>query len=239
MKKLEILFMVVSIVVGIVFYIGSDHLILSIGVLAIFLVFSFFFYIPKIKRYQKVTARFHECYHFINNFIISLSIKKALKPAFDNVVMSMDNNFNEMINKLSDLNEEEKVRYLNGTYFPFHVYRLFIEIVGIYLEEGGDILQMSKYLLQECRNNEEYINITMSYANKKYLDFAVLWAISLAILVLLRFTLTQFYSYIKSQMFFVIALGVLALFIAFSIYLLISKGTKVELKGYSEHEKII
>ena len=98
---------------------------------------------------------------------------------------------------------------------------------------------MSKYLLQECRNNEEYINSTISYATRKYFDFGILWAISLAILILLRFTLTQFYGYIKSQLFFIVALGVLSLFIAFSIYLLISKGTKIELKGYSEHEKII
>ena len=151
----------------------------------------------------------------------------------------MNEDFRNMLYNLSELSEAEKVRYLNTTYFPFHVYRLFIEIIDIYEEEGGDILNMSKYLLQECRLNEEYINVTASYTHKKYLDFAVLWAISLAILVLLRFTLTQFYVYIKNQIFFIAGLAVLAIFIAFSIYLLISKGTHIDIKGYNEHEKII
>ena len=239
MNKYVVLFSVLSLVIAVIFYIGSDNIFLGLGSLITFIIFAFFFYIPKLKRYHKVVERFHECYHFINNFIISLSIKKALKPAYENTILSMDENFRNMLNELKNMNEEEILRYINGTYFPFHIYHLFVEIIGIYLEEGGDILEMSKYLLQECRLNEEYLNVTTSYSQKKYFEFGTLWAISLAVLVLLRFTLTQFYGYIKEQLFFIIGLGALVLFLAFSVYLLIARGTKVDLKGYSEHEKII
>ena len=239
MNKLAILFIVISFSVAAVIYIGSDNYYLGGGTLILFLLFSFLFYIPKLKRYKKAVDRFHECYHFINNFIISLSIKKAIKPSFENTIMSMNESFRNMLFNLTELGEIEKIRYLNATYFPFHVYRLFIEIIDIYEEEGGDILFMSKYLLQECRLNEEYLNLTSSYTQKKYLDFGILWAISLAILILLRFTLTQFYVYIKEQLFFIIGLSLLAVFIAFSIYLLIKKGTHLDIKGYSENEKII
>ena len=238
-NKLIILFIVISFSVAVVMYVGSDNYYLSGGVLVTFLLFSFLFFVPKLLKYRRVNDRFHECYHFINNFIISLSIKKAIKPAFENTCLSMSNSFKEMIDNLKDLNDDEKIRYLNGTYFPFHVYRLFIEIVGLYEEQGGDILEMSKYLLQECRLIEEYLISTMSFGNKKCLDFAVLWSISLAILILLRFTLTEFYIYVKNQLFFLIGLGGLSLFVILSTYLLIYKCTKIEIKGYSENEKII
>lgn len=238
-NKTLILFVIVSISVGIVIYVGSDNIFLGVGTLLGFLLASIFIFVPKITKSKKAIERFHECYHFINNFIISLSIKKTIKPSFENTVLSMDNDFKKMVDELSNLDEEKIIRHLRGTYFPFHVYSLFIEIIDIYVEQGGDILKMSKYLLQECRLSEEYLNIISSYSNKKYLDFSILWAISLSILVLLRFTLTQFYIYIKSQIFFIAGLAILSAFIIFSIYLLVSKTTKIEIKGYDEHEKII
>ena len=238
-NKTLILFIILSISIGIVIYVGSDNLYLGLGSLVMFLFASVLVFVPRINKSKKAIARFHECYHFINNFIISLSIKKAIKPSLENTVLSMDQDFKNMIDGLSNMDEEAIIRYLRGTYFPFHVYSLFIEIIDIYLEQGGDILKMSKYLLQECRLTEEYLNIISSYSTKKYLDFSILWAISLSILILLRFTLTQFYGYIKSQIFFIAGLAALVAFIIFSIYLLVMRTTKIEIKGYDEHEKIV
>lgn len=238
MNKLVPLFISISLVVAVVMYIATENIFLSIGVLAAFVFFSIFFYIPKLVTYDKTCKRFHECFHFINNFIISLSIKKAITPALENTVLSMNEEFVSMFNSIENTSELERLRYLSGKYFPFHVYRLFIQVVELYEEEGGDVLESSKYLLDQCRYNEEYVSSSSSLAKSKYINFAVLWVISLSILVLLRFTLTDFYGYIKSQTLFIVSLALLSLFIAFSIFMLILRATSLDLKGYNKNEKI-
>lgn len=238
MNKQMPIFVTISLIVAGVMFLATENIFLTIGVFLVFIAFSFLFYIPMLTRFDKVSKRFHECYHFINNFIISLSIKKALASALENTVLSMNEEFVTMFNAIENADDMEKLRYLSGKYFSFHVYRLFIQIIELYEEQGGDVLESSKYLLNQCRYNEEYVSSTTSLATSKYINFAVLWGIALSILVLLRFTLTDFYGYIKSQSMFVISLGVLSLFIAFTIFILIQRATSLDLKGYSKNEKI-
>ena len=98
---------------------------------------------------------------------------------------------------------------------------------------------MSKYLLQEARNNEEYITTSRGLARHKYLEISWLWGASVLIIVLLRFTLKDFYASIKIQPFFLISIAAIFLFIAISIFVLIKRGTETKLKGYHANEKII
>ena len=238
MNKYAPIFMTIAVAISAIMFLATENIFLTLGVLATFVLFSFLFYIPMLTKFEKVSKRFHECYHFINNFIISLSIKKTISSALENTVLSMNEEFVTMFNSIENTDDMEKIRYLSGGYFPFHVYRLFVQIVELYEEHGGDVLESSKYLLNQCRYNEEYVSTTASLAKSKYFNFFVLWGIALSILVLLRFTLTDFYGYIKGQIVFTISLGVLSLFVAFSIFLLISKATSLELKGYNKNEKI-
>lgn len=238
MNKYAPIFMTIAVAISAIMFLATENIFLTLGVLATFVLFSFLFYIPMLTKFEKVSKRFHECYHFINNFIISLSIKKTISSALENTVLSMNEEFVTMFNSIENTDDMEKIRYLSGGYFQFHVYRLFVQIVELYEEHGGDVLESSKYLLNQCRYNEEYVSTTASLAKSKYFNFFVLWGIALSILVLLRFTLTDFYGYIKGQIVFTISLGVLSLFVAFSIFLLISKATSLELKGYNKNEKI-
>ena len=229
-KKIPI-FLLIAMAVAFITYISTSHLLLSLGILLIYIIVGVFFLTPKLDRYDKTIKRFHSCYHFINNFIISLSIKKAIKPSFENAQFSMDNEFQETMNEIDEMNEQEKIKYLGENYYRFHVYDLFQQIMSIYEEEGGDILEMSKYLLQECRNEENYLIQTSSIAKKKYAEVAVLWIITLAILLILRFVLKDFYNSIKNQMIYLVGVSLVMLFALASIYLLIDRGTKTYLKG--------
>ena len=238
-NKLFIIFLVISLIMAAASYIATDNYFMLGGVFIVYVVLSLLFYIPRLTNFEKQCERFHECYHFISNFIISLSIKKAIKAALENVVLSMDNEFQEMMNRLDNMLEKEKIKYLGDSYFPFHVYKLFLQIIDLYEEEGGDILEMSKYLLQEARNSEEYISTCRNLARHKYFEISWLWAATIVIIVLLRFTLKDFYASIKNQPFFLISLAAIFVFIALSIFVLIKRGTDAKLKGYQSHEKII
>ena len=238
-NRLFVIFTLISMVMAAASYLATDNYFMLGGVFVTYLALSLLFYIPRLTNFDKQCQRFHECYHFINNFIISLSIKKAINSALENVVLSMTQEFQEMMGRLDNMMEKEKLKYLADSYFPFHVYKLFIQIIDLYEEEGGDILEMSKYLLQEARNNEEYITMCRSLASHKYIEISWLWGATVLIIVLLRFTLKDFYSSIKNQPFFLISLGVIFAFIAFSIFVLVKRGTETKLKGYHDNEKII
>ena len=238
-NKLFIIFLVISLIMAAASYIATDNYFMLGGVFIVYVALSLLFYIPRLTNFEKQCERFHECYHFISNFIISLSIKKAIKAALENVVLSMDNEFQEMMNRLDNMLEKEKIKSLGDSYFPFHVYKLILQIIDLYEEEGGDILEMSKYLLQEARNSEEYISTCRNLARHKYFEISWLWAATIVIIVLLRFTLKDFYASIKNQPFFLISLAAIFVFIALSIFVLIKRGTDAKLKGYQSHEKII
>lgn len=237
--KLSGLFLIASVIIAGIFYLASDNYFVAAGVLLIYASSGIFVFSPMLVRYAKVIDRYHECYHFVNNFIIALSIKKAIGAAIENAIFSMSNDFQEMMAKLDNMDDAQKLRYLQSSYFPFHTYQLFIHVVELYQEEGGDILQMSKYLISDARNSEEYINLTSSMSIRKYFEISVLWLISLAILVILRFSLMEFYKAIKSQLFFQFALIGVALFVLITYFVLFLKGTSINLKGYDKHEKIV
>ena len=144
--------------------------------------------IPRLKKYDQIKSRFHECYHFVNNFIISLSIKKSISGALETTVGSMPGEFIDMFNSVENISENEKLEYLTS-YFSFHDYQLFLQIVLLWEDQGGDITTMSKYLSNDLRANEEYLTKVEGITKRKYFEIGVLWVITIAIVIFLRFGL--------------------------------------------------
>lgn len=239
MKKYLGIFIAITLIMGGISYLTTENIFLTVGVVLLYGLVSYFLFVPQFVKFDKVVERFHECYHFINNFIISLSIKKSVSLALENVILSMNQDFQTTFAALQDMHDDEKLKYLSTNYFPFHVYQLFLQIVELYQEEGGDILEMSKFLLQELRFSEEYTSTSKTMGKNKYIEIAILWLMCVGILIFTRFTLKDFYAYLKNQIFFIVAIGIFMLFVLFSIYVLIYRATNIKLKGYNDHEKII
>ena len=239
MNKYLAIFIIIALTASGVSYLVSENIFITIGVFVIYAISSYVLFIPKLVKYEKVIQRFHECYHFINNFIISLSIKKTIGLALENVSLSMNTSFQEMFSSLQDMSDEEKIKYLNGNYFPFHLYQLFIQVISLYQEQGGDILKMSKYLLSDLRYNEEYVSKVQGQGVRKCVEIGVLWLICFAILGFVRFALKDFYASLKQQTIFIVSIALFMVFVLFSIYVLVNRSTNIKLKGYNPHEKII
>lgn len=237
MNNKSFLFIVSSLILGVICYIACNNLYMSIGVAILSIVTSLLLFVPMLNQFDLKNKRYHECYHFINNFIIALSIKKSIKGALETAIGSMPSTFLEMAEGIENLNDKDKINYF-ATYFSFYSYRLFLQILDFWEEEGGDILKMSKFLLDDIRNEEEYLTKAKSLFSKKAVEVVSLWSFCLLIAVVLRFALKDFYFQIQSQPFFIIAIGVLFLILLFSFYLLIYKGTNIKIKGMNNNEKI-
>ena len=232
--------LLVGIVVSIAFagicFIATQNIISSLLIFTAFLVFFIFVARRQINKTQQKIHRYHECFQFINTYTISLNVKGSLSSALQSAYEVSDADTKEIIDSIKELTEEEKLTYLNK-YFKFDLYRLFVDTIFLWKEEGGDILKMSRYLVEQVRLKEEYLLTCQTINKSKTTEFVVLWAIALTILAALRFALSQFFSYISKTIFYQIAVVVTLLFALFSIYLLLLRINKLNLEGWKDDEK--
>lgn len=233
-------FLLIGVIVSFAFagliFIASENVISTISIFMITLLFFVLLIKRQIDKYQEKTRRYHQCYQFINSYLISLSIKGSLSAARESSYGTADKGTREVIDSIKDLDEEEKLSYLSK-YFKFDLYQLFVDTIKVWSEQGGDILTMSQYLINQVRLKEEYLLYCESVHRSKLIEFFVLWGITLTILTSLRFSLSQFYTRIIHAMFFQIAVVVLFLFVLLSIYLMVSRITNVTLEGWKDDEK--
>ena len=237
MDQITMIGILVSLILGICSFVASNNYIVGIAVLALGVLYFLLLARPMFKKYKAKVMRFHECYHFINTFIVSLSVKGTIQAAYESAISSMPDEFLVNIENIETFTNKEKIEHL-GKYFRFHIYSLFLDLLNLFEDQGGDILQMSGYLLDELRSIEEYVDTSSSISRKKLTEFAILWFLTLVIMVFLRFALAQFFSLIEKQIFYPIGIGAVCLFCYITIHIGLMRMCSLEIKGWNDHEKI-
>lgn len=236
MSKSIFIGIILSAIFAFICYFATENIIVSFALFALTLLYFVLVIQRRFKKYFKMITRFHNCYYFINNFIVSLSVKESISGAFASGSESLGQDFKEELEGIQDLTENEKIIYLKR-FFPFHLYSLFTDLIVLWCEQGGDILAMSNYLSNECRETEEYIIFCQSENRKIIVEFSLLWAFSLLILSILRLVLADFYHSITRQVFYPYAVLGIFLILLFSIELLTKRMTKIEIRGWNYGEK--
>lgn len=230
-------FLLVSIFVSIalagVCFIATQNFLSCLSIFLIYLAFFIFVARRLINKTQQKVHRYHQCFQFINSFIISLNVKGSLASSFQSAYDISDEATKEIVDSINALTEEEKLTYL-CKFFKFDLYHLFVDMIFLWNEEGGDILKMSRYLVEQVRLKEEYLLTCQSLNKSKTIEFVVLWSIALVILTALRFALTQFFSFIAKTIFYQIAVMVILLFILLSIYILLLRMSNLQLEGWKD-----
>lgn len=235
MKLFNTLGLVVSVILGFISFYATSNVFIGGGVLVVAMLFYFLIAYKSLFTYLNKLSKIHECYLFINNFLITLSIKESLNASFEATTNSISEEFLEYISSVGDLNPQEKLLYLSK-YFPFHIYRIFVDIVLLWQEEGGKILDMSSHITNEMREIEEYVTYCKSISKRKSLEIGTLWLFSLAIVVVLRLSLSDIFAGLLSNPIYLISVPCLMIIFLFSMYLLLIRVTKLEVRG-SEYVK--
>lgn len=237
MNKVTTLGIFISLIIGITCFISSNNWIIALVIFALGIIYFFFLASSMVKRYVIKSERFHQCYHFINTFIVSLSIKGTVSAAYESTLETMGEDFKKSIENIEELSSSDRLDYLNK-YFRFHAFSLFIDLIKIYEDQGGDIIDMSSYLLEDLKNTEEYISTSSAINRKKITEFVILWLLSLSIMIFLRFALSTFFITISKQFFYPLGIFAISLFCLVSVHLAIYKMCKLKIKGWDDHEKI-
>lgn len=227
---------IVSMVFAGVTFIATQNIFSTIGIFFIFIAFFVLIARRLINNSQQKVRRYHECYQFINSFIISLNVKGSLSSAMQSAYDTSDSGTKEIIDSINELSEEEKLSYLIK-YFKFDLFRLFVDTVSLWNEQGGDIIKMSHHLIEQVRLKEEYLLTCQSINKSKSIEFVILWAIALMILAALRFSLSQFFVRVSQTIFYQVAVVVTMLFALVSIYILFKRVTNLNLEGWKDDEK--
>ncbi len=230
MKIYNTLGFVVSIILGFVSYYATSNYFIGGGVMLFSLIIYFCIFLKGIQKHLSLVTKIHHCYLFINNFLISLSIKESLNAGFEATNNSISDDLKQFLESVDDLNPQEKLLYMNK-YFPFHIFKLFTDIVLMWVEEGGNILEMSSHITNEIRQIEEYTTYCQSINKRKATELGILWLFSLVIVIALRIALTDFYEGLANQPVFTASVVVLMLVVILSVYLLYRKVIKLEIRG--------
>ena len=188
-----LLCMFLSLYFGIVAYVTTNNLLLGVIVFLSYFGVFLIFIKPLVRRYIDKRRKHHEVFNFINHFIISLSVTSSLDQAFEDATIDAKGEEKRVLESIAPLSSMEKLEYLLR-YFEEDIYSVFLSIVKAYMEEGGDLLNMSSSLLDEAVFNEEKHNSLETIRKKSLVQYGSLWFLSTIVLVFLRFGLSNFYD---------------------------------------------
>ena len=223
---------IVGIALSLICFISTENLI-STALIGVISILYFLIYVRKvIKGKDEKVTRFQDCYQFINNFLIALSIKGHVSGALASTLESQNEETIDLIKSIDSNDPMEKVIYLKD-YFKFDIYSLFVDLISLYNDEGGDIIQMSRYLLNQIREEEEFIVNVERMSKKAIVEFTILWSFALSILAILKFSLDDFFKHIVANAFYQISVICILLFALFSVHLAVKKVIDVKLKGWN------
>lgn len=231
------IYFVISVILAFSSYVIAQNLIISGLILITYLIYFLGYFDSYYKKNDFISKRYTECYNFINTFIISLSIKGTLLSSLEACELNQKETLKEALKKIEHINIEERLIYL-GKYFPFYIYDLFLNIISLHQEQGGDILFSSKHLLKESRIIEEQKDQIFKSSIRKLGEIIILWGLTIVILIVIRFALSQFYDIILKNAFFGLSIGLFYAYMLFSLHFSLKRIFKTTVKGVKEIEKI-
>ena len=128
MKKIDIIFVILGLFLGILLYISTLNYIFSIVIFVLFVVDYFVLMRKKFIHYFSLIERVHTSYHFINSFVISLSVKDSLEDAYQNGIRINNARLNAETKELNEMVVLDRIKYLDS-YFNFSIYKLFFNLL--------------------------------------------------------------------------------------------------------------
>lgn len=236
MKKYDLVFIFLAFFLGFVCYITTFSYIYSAVLVVIFIIDYFVLMRKRITHYFDLIERVHTSYHFINSFVITLSVKSSLEEAYQNGIRINNSRLNLETKQLTEMPTIERIRYLRS-YFNLSIYKMFLNVLDLYQDQGGNILSMTDNLMRECTRTEKTLTETLTIGYKHLTEFIILWLMSLVILVFMRFSITDFYLMMLKNVFIVPLIFVYFLVCAASINLFVNAFTNLTIKEETTNEK--
>lgn len=229
MKKIDLIFPILAVFLGILCYISTNNYIYSAVLVVIVIADYFVLMRKKIIHYFDLIERVHTSYHFINSFIVTLSVKDSLEEAYQNGIRINNSRLNAETKELNEMPVINRIQYVKD-YFNLSIYKMFLNVLDMYQDQGGNILNMADNLMRECTRTEKTLNDTLSIGYKHMIEFIILWLMAFGILIFIRFSISEFYLMMIKNVFVVPMLFIFFLICVGSINLFVNFFTDLTVK---------
>lgn len=196
--NLILIYLILSLYFAAIAFVVTSNIYLALIVLVLFFAVSVTLINPILKKFIDKTRKNHELFHFINHFIISLAVTLSIDQAFQDATIDIKGEQKEIVESIDMMTTMEKLTYLKQ-YFETDLYQVFLSIVTLFQEEGGDLLEIASPLLIEATKNEEKQNAMEGLQKKSLIQFGSMWFLSTLILAFLRFGLANFYDILATS----------------------------------------
>ena len=236
MKKISIIFIFIGLMLSAFCYLATNNIIYGMLIAVIFVADYFFLMRKRFIHYFGLIERVHNSYHFINSFVITLSVKESLEEAYQNGIRINNARLNAETEQLNEMSIIERIKYLKD-YFNLSIYLMFLNVVDLYQDQGGNILTMSDNLIKECTRTEKTLSETLTIGTRHLKEFIILWVMSISILIFMRYSLKDFYLTMLKSSLFGILLFVFFLICIVSINLFVLVFTDLTVKEASNDKK--
>lgn len=238
MTKIDIAWCIGSLALSVIAYLCTMNWILTAALLLIYVLYYFLIARKRFVKYLTQIDRVHSCYHFINSFLVTLSVKESYEEAYQSAIRIENKNLNEQVENITNLTVYDRVNYLRG-YFNLAIYKIFLNILDLYQNQGGNILTMSENLIRECTRTEKSLTESTSIGSKHLLEFFILWFMSFAIVLFMRFSISEFYLQMITNPTILIMIFIFFIICLVSIHLFICKFTNLTIKEDSGQWKTL
>ena len=236
MKKIDILFVGFALLLGFLCYFSTNSFIYA-PLAAIILIADYFVLMrKKFLNYSSLIERVHTSYHFINSFVISLSVKNSLDDAYESAIQINNATLNAETNELNAMSVIDRIKYLRD-YFRLAIYKMFLNVVDLHQDQGGNILNIADNLMRECTRVEKTLSDTISIGNKHIKEFLILWLMTFAILIFMRVSIKDFYLQMLKNPLISPLIFLFFLICIVSINLFVISFTDLSIKEDSLNEK--
>ena len=229
MKKSDIIFVFIGFFLGFLCYFSTNNIIYGVVLILLFIANYFVLLRKKLLHYSDLIERVHNSYHFINAFVITLSVKCSLDDAYENAIRINNSRLNAETKELNDMPTIERVKYLKD-YFKLSIYKMFLNVIDLYLDQGGNILPIADNLMRECTRTEKTLNDTLSIGYKHLIEFLILWIMAFGILIFMRFSISEFYKMMLKNVFIVPMIFIFYVLCIFSINIFVNSFTDLSIK---------
>lgn len=229
MLTISIIFVCISLAIAVLCFITTSNIFFSLGVLVIYVAYYFLIQYKRIKKYKSLVNRVHSCCFFINSFLITMSVKESFEDGYISGLRAKNSELTMFTNELNDLAYSERVIYLKN-YYKLAIYKMFLNVLDIYQDQGGNILTMSENLIRECSRTEKTLNDSSSLGVKHLVEFIMLWALSFAILLFMKFSLKDFYEKMLANPIFTPLIFVYFLICLLSLHFFLNSFANLSIK---------
>ncbi len=196
-------FMVLALILGGFSYFVTESLQIAIIIASVFFLYLNGYAVPTINKSRQLLNKTNQGYAFINQFIITLSVHQTINATYQQLYPKWPNEVKKYIENEGKLDSFDNLLGL-GDYFNSYIYRVFLDILKIYAEEGGSIIKMSEYLLAQVRLGEEQLSELKQIILKKIGELITLWALSLFTLVFTKISIDDIYHHMLTNQIFLL-----------------------------------